>query len=223
MNQRIEYLDTAKGILISLMVLGHVLLRGVVHQYIYAFHMPAFFIITGILLRYISSADRYLSVILKKKTVTLIIPFLFFEVLGVLTDIVRGGPTLNIKGYIYNTVSLNCNNGPDGFLINLFVAEVGFILICKCIKNVSLQVIIPIIIGIMSYSVPMAILQSFGRGFLFIPLGYALSKNYLSKTNNMFFLLSGIIPVSYMFHQLLYFFNKNPFSFANVLATLSTV
>ena len=31
------------------------------------------------------------------------------------------------------------------------------------------------------------------------------------------------IPVSYMFHQLLYLFNKNPFSFANVLATLSTV
>ena len=147
MNRRIEYLDTAKGILIALMVLGHVLLRGVVHHYIYSFHMPAFFIISGILIKYTSLVDKPLSVILKKKIYSLIIPFIFFEVLGILTDIVRGGPTLNIKGYIYNTISLEYNNGPDGFLINLFVAEIGFIIICKCLKNEALRVIIPIILG----------------------------------------------------------------------------
>ena len=47
MNRRITYLDTAKGILILLMLIGHIWNDGFVHAFIYVFHMPAFFLISG--------------------------------------------------------------------------------------------------------------------------------------------------------------------------------
>ncbi len=47
MNKRITYLDLAKGILIITVVLSHSPFKFA--PYMYWFHMPAFFIISGIL------------------------------------------------------------------------------------------------------------------------------------------------------------------------------
>lgn len=52
MKERIEYFDIAKGILILCVVIGHVFDRGVINQYVYSFHVPAFFIISGIMQNY---------------------------------------------------------------------------------------------------------------------------------------------------------------------------
>lgn len=49
--QRYEYIDIAKGIGILLVVWAHILLVGVSHRVIYAFHMPLFFMISGMLFR----------------------------------------------------------------------------------------------------------------------------------------------------------------------------
>lgn len=48
-GKRIAWIDWAKFILIWLMVWGHCFLTGEPRQFIYAFHMPAFFIISGYL------------------------------------------------------------------------------------------------------------------------------------------------------------------------------
>lgn len=42
MKKRLEYIDISKGILIILMVIGHIWQGGFVFNLIYAFHMPAF-------------------------------------------------------------------------------------------------------------------------------------------------------------------------------------
>jgi len=47
--QRLPYIDTAKAICIFLMVVGHSSINNILSDYIYSFHMPAFFIISGIL------------------------------------------------------------------------------------------------------------------------------------------------------------------------------
>ena len=49
MNQRLNWIDYIKVLCISLMVLCHVGMRGYVHQMIYAFHMPMFYLISGYL------------------------------------------------------------------------------------------------------------------------------------------------------------------------------
>ena len=39
MEQRIEYFDIAKGILILLVVIGHIFETGPINQFVYSFHM----------------------------------------------------------------------------------------------------------------------------------------------------------------------------------------
>lgn len=55
-KERIEYIDIAKGTGIILMVLGHIPAFSnnykFAYKFIYAFHMPLFFIISGYLFAY---------------------------------------------------------------------------------------------------------------------------------------------------------------------------
>jgi acyltransferase len=51
MNKRIGWIDIAKGITILLVIVGHTLIGYKVNDYIYAFHMPLFFICSGLLFK----------------------------------------------------------------------------------------------------------------------------------------------------------------------------
>ena len=51
---RMNHIDIAKGILMIFVIIGHIInlniyLTYVIKSFIYSFHMPAFFVITGIL------------------------------------------------------------------------------------------------------------------------------------------------------------------------------
>ena len=81
MQQRIAWLDTAKGLAIMLVVLGHVsFLPAPVLGVIYAFHMPLFFFLSGILL--FRKREPFVP-FLKKKVRTLIVPYYLFLLLQV--------------------------------------------------------------------------------------------------------------------------------------------
>jgi fucose 4-O-acetylase-like acetyltransferase len=88
-SHRIGWIDTWKGILIILVVLGHVIggLRasGILaddwashfaYAWIYAFHMPAFFLVSGLLVR--RSRERGLVPFVKNKVATLLYPYLLW-------------------------------------------------------------------------------------------------------------------------------------------------
>ena len=49
-NERINYLDIAKGIAILLVILGHIYSENPVKVWLYSFHLPLFFFISGCLL-----------------------------------------------------------------------------------------------------------------------------------------------------------------------------
>lgn len=74
MNKRINYLDVAKGILIITVIVSHSSCS--VAQYMYWFHMPAFFIISGLLYR-----DE---INLKKQFLKLYIPYFCFSAIDIL-------------------------------------------------------------------------------------------------------------------------------------------
>lgn len=79
MEKRLEWLDFLKGIGIFLVVLGHVylkcmVLRTDVFNFIIVFHMPFFFMLSGILAW--KAVKRNLLGSIRKKVVTLILPFL---------------------------------------------------------------------------------------------------------------------------------------------------
>lgn len=92
--ERIGWIDGLKGLLISLVVLGHVVgslshyvsgntatVLGYIYKSIYLFHMPAFFMIAGYMYAY---KGEPLSRILKKRFLRLLVPYFFWGVLSVI-------------------------------------------------------------------------------------------------------------------------------------------
>lgn len=50
-NKRIEEIDVAKGLGIIMTILGHNLDNEYINTFIYSFHMPLFFVLTGLVMR----------------------------------------------------------------------------------------------------------------------------------------------------------------------------
>lgn len=126
MSKRITYIDTAKGILILLMLVGHIWNDGFVHDFIYVFHMPAFFILSGM-----TSSPKELSVrgfgkFLLSRGRTLLIPYLCFELYALGVDLICNGAYLNVKGYAYQILTLRLFNGPLWFLMVMFLSGIFF-------------------------------------------------------------------------------------------------
>lgn len=91
-RQRAAYLDTAKGLLIILVVVGHVwqavyhngILRDevvyhMVDNWIYSFHMPAFFLLSGLFA--MRSAQRPIGEFIRRKLRTIAYPYLLWSFL----------------------------------------------------------------------------------------------------------------------------------------------
>lgn len=145
---RCSYIDISKGIGILLVVYGHLVgyrytfdegmhLRG----FIFSFHMPLFFIISGICL-YMKSKKVDLSVNLKKLVRRLIVPYLLWSLVYFLIligiKIVKYNKIADfhtrIVNDLYDTFSL-CGMAPMWFLIALFFGEILFIVTWKQFKN----------------------------------------------------------------------------------------
>lgn len=76
MNNRIAYIDIAKGLGILVIVLGHNDLAGyhpLLHKFIYAFHIPLFFFLSGMFFR----PERSFGETLARRFNTLMKPYLF--------------------------------------------------------------------------------------------------------------------------------------------------
>lgn len=78
MQKRLFYLDVMKGILIILVILGHSIQDTIsdyqnnfLFRFIYSFHMPLFFAISG----YLTFKNKYDKTLLKKRALQLLVPF----------------------------------------------------------------------------------------------------------------------------------------------------
>ena len=101
---------------------------------IYSFHIPLFFIISGILLNYTRTADRGIGLIIRARFRGLIIPYIFFEILfaglyGIMNRFDFGGQN------IWGALLLNPLNVPLWFLPTLFICELLLILLLKAEKS----------------------------------------------------------------------------------------
>ena len=77
-TKRYDYLDIAKGLGILAVVWAHIMLVGWSHKVIYAFHMPLFFLISGMLFR----REKYSSFgqFAGKRAKRLLVPYLIYSV-----------------------------------------------------------------------------------------------------------------------------------------------
>ena len=131
-SKYLEWVDWAKVIGIYLMVLGHGgLVNADIRQFIFSFHMPLFFILSGFLYK-----QRTFAETLKKNIHTLLVPYLIMN--GILLlfylvlKIIKGTMTWDfltsrlgavLLGLGYNTESLIPLSTPLWFLIALFIIQ----------------------------------------------------------------------------------------------------
>ncbi len=137
MTGRLRCIDTTRAILITLVVLGQILgsanLRYDVLPYVLAqewinsFHMPAFFLLSGMLTDGGKWRSRTVGEYFIHKTRTLLVPYLFFECVAIA-----------YKRFVLHSVSipecfklmltLRCNVGADWFLPAMLLACVLYYL-----------------------------------------------------------------------------------------------
>lgn len=141
-NKRIEYLDTAKGILILLVIFGHLYKINIINfedvsvkvpiyynirEWIYTFHVPAFFIITGLLLNNDKLIDSSFIEFLKKKIKSLLIPYVILEIIAAIVQMfLHGSEYFNIKDALYALIILRNPTIVNWFVLALFFSELLF-------------------------------------------------------------------------------------------------
>ena len=156
MKQRIEYIDLAKGICISLVVLLHVFgdLSGTFIKIMNLFRMPLYFVLSGLFFKTYDGLFTFL----KKKTNKLLLPFIFTYFLIIVPTTImldmKSGMTISLRSVLWGTNG-KFNLGIDGaswFLLCLFYINIIFYLIFLLTKrNVIGIIVISCVCGITGY------------------------------------------------------------------------
>lgn len=197
-SSRLEYIDTAKAFLIILVVLGHVLivlnpeynkreLATWIQAFIYAFHMPAFFIIHGILLNGEKWKNLPARQYVFKRVYTLLIPYIFFEFIGIVWKMIFLNQAL-CDG-LYNFIAIRCNVGADWFLPAMFAGSLGALIYVKLPGKVWGVISVVVCFLLPMFLPGQQLLVVLGRAVLaygFIMIGYLGKELFLSDSVNSF-------------------------------------
>ena len=192
-KERLTYLDVAKGIGILLVVIGHVYAfnRQIVDRFfviwLYSFHMPLFFIISGMLIAYKDEKDIWKFV--KKRIKGILIPYVFFSIFSIIVFAIVNDFSREI--FVQNVKATICGVGIDTlwFLPALFFGEVIFFVLRNLLKNKYVICIISAII----YTLGNFMMKDYGLICLFlgricIAVGFIMIGNYtmnLIRKRNM--------------------------------------
>lgn len=126
MKEKINYIDYSKGIAILFVIFGHVYSgNNIATTWIYSFHIPLFFIISGFLLKLNKNKDTK-SMILKKFK-SLMVPYILFSIISILGHyLINDLSYMILKKSIFNTITLF---GVEAlwFLPALFISESIFL------------------------------------------------------------------------------------------------
>ena len=127
-------MDYARGIAILLILIGHS--NGMSNfetKLIYSFHVPLFFVISGMLMRYTNAADKPWKGILSGWLNRIIIPSVIWEIiLSAFYFVIKDIPP---KQLILNSVTLHFNLSVLWFIPCLLLAEAIWIVILKSRKQ----------------------------------------------------------------------------------------
>ncbi len=158
MQERIEYLDFLKGIMIILVVMFHVVILDVtfpnLRAAVYTFHIPVFFIISGYLSNINKKPKLFFMSLLK-----IVVPYLIFELiyllmLGILGKLLNS--TLSLEVFSLKYVSIHLLFYPIGvfwYLHALILCNLIYYLVFHYIRlsNASKFIILSIVIYAVSF------------------------------------------------------------------------
>lgn len=157
MNQRIEWIDLLKGIGILFVVAGHSALSPSFVGYIFSFHMPLFFFLSG----YLFSAGKYpdFKSFLGKKARSLLVPYFSFALVSMVLIFLMNwfllGAGSDIPGMVGDTLVSTRNsiayNNPLWFLTALFCLESIYYLLRRFLSSKVLLVLAVLFLSVLGF------------------------------------------------------------------------
>ena len=170
-RQRLQYIDTAKGICMLMLIFGHV---GILPDYyvLYYFSLPVFFVLSGFFLKTGVGGWSFL----KNRVNKLLVPFLFFYLVSYILFYIGMSLAPDImsteaRGLMDMFTQRQWFNGPIWYLLCLFWSSLWLYLICRITTRVDLQALVVLCIG--------SIGATMGREYLFLPLMIDVSLSAL--------------------------------------------
>ncbi|MFD1953721.1 acyltransferase family protein [Paenibacillus thailandensis] len=159
MSKREIWIDVAKGLGIIAVVLGHSNPDSTVSHYIYWFHMPLFFFLSGYTFKTISSGQELLGWV-KRRSKQLLIPYLSFglviTVLEFAKELKNGHLDMNILlkdlgNLIYGGQMLTGGYAVFWFVTCLLITQVVFAVLTTLVKGVPFQIAIIIALYLLAH------------------------------------------------------------------------
>ncbi len=205
-KERINYLDMARGIGMILVVIGHIsYVAEPIRNYVTAFHMPLFFLISGILIQYKGEEKAEFSMTFRKKLKSLMLPYMVFSVSYFFIESIR----LIIRDLDEWNVVLRqvwqsfCLQGVSAlwFLPALFFGEVIFVWIRKHFGHIFTVISLLLFVGIAYLA------NEYASAFFetHISLGYGLLEDFIFMIIRSVFCV-GLVGCGYYLSTL--FINK---------------
>lgn len=152
MKNRIGYYDIAKGIGIILVVVAHIEYMPLeLRQYIVTFHMPAFFVISGMLMRLTNEKERDIKALLSHKLKRILLPYFVFSLIFPITYYLRflvTGEGYSNEHFIQDILVGISMTGVSvlWFLPALFFSELIVLFIIKNLKKPYILILIALMI-----------------------------------------------------------------------------
>lgn len=168
---RIRWIDIARGIGILLVVYGHALSAGELRAVIYSFHMPLFFLLSGLVFRY--KSDESLHAFIRKNARNIMLPYFMFALMSFLLWCVVNKPAFIYA--LFQFGSIFYGNGNDNllrfnnilwFLPCLFIVRLMFFGITRRKHTAKALLIILFVVSVVGYG------YSFFFGSLKLPFGF---------------------------------------------------
>ncbi|HSX09548.1 MAG TPA: acyltransferase family protein [Candidatus Saccharimonadales bacterium] len=178
---RVSWVDICRGIAIILVLYGHIFTNDNQRYLIYAFHMPLFFFISGLVFRPIDT--KPIKSVFTKYFKQLLIPYYLFALLTYAFALISGtaGHGLGDVAYqLYGIVYGNGNNGMLGynvvlwFLPCLFITKFSFALITR--YAIQTKTILLSLLG----TATLGSLVAYFLPWLKLPLGFETALTALS-------------------------------------------
>lgn len=204
-SKRVDSIDIFKALCIIFMIMGHIGFGMCFDKYIHAFHMPTFFIVSGLFFNNQISFKKFLSHKFKSLIVPYIIWSMFFEVLGYFTG------RLNLYSIIWNNINDIPIAGALWFLTAMFGAELLVYILLRFFNeyiSVVLMIILSVIVQTYSIKLPFSFDSSI-TGAVFILLGYSFKQKFPSpqkfdcinhnKKNVAFLIMISLINIVLIF------------------------
>lgn len=220
-SERIGWIDVVKGIGIFLVVLGHIWTGPnetyLGRRYIYSFHMPLFFFISGFVFK-IKSSTGFI-IFFKKKFKSLIYPYMIFSIISFIYFFIFENTLLRKIGYKKILINIFLSQGADDylfcnpvlwFLTCLFIVNIIFYFILNY-RNCILKIIIVFVLGYIGFilsknfksvffwniDVSFTAITFFGAGYI---------TNYYNKKFNIKLNYKIIIILNFLFLGALFVF-----------------